>query len=136
MLSRSVEPGIPEVDLLSPVPVAVRPDGGTSICAVLLLRSRPGESSSVEANGFPNSDLAAIGSDPVVADFTTLSACCSLTVIFAVEMCVLMNVVESVLVTRRQIKSRKLQSNAENRQAAVAMADEPPSIVESRSSKA
>jgi hypothetical protein len=136
ILSGSIEPGIPEVGLLSPVPMVPWPDEGTSICAILLPRSKSGESSSAETNGSPNVDLAAIGSDSVVADSKTLTLCCSLIVILVVEMCVLMIVVESVLATRRHIKSKELHINAENRQPAVAIADVPASVVEWRSSKA
>jgi hypothetical protein len=95
-----------------------------------LPRSKSGESSSAETNGSPNVDLAAIGSDSVVADSKTLTLCCSLIVILVVEMCVLMIVVESVLATRRHIKSKELHINAENRQPAVAIADVPASVVE------
>jgi hypothetical protein len=115
VLSGSDEPDIPEVGLVSPVPMALCPGGGTSFCAILLPSSRSEFSSSIEANGSLDADLAAIGSESVVADSKTLTPCCSLTVILVVVMCVLTIVVESVLATRRQIKSRELQSKVESR---------------------
>jgi hypothetical protein len=115
MLSGSDEPGIPEVGLVSPVPTALCPGGGTSFCANLLLSPRSEFSSSTEVIGSPDADLAAIGSESVVADSKALIPCCSLTVILVVVMCVLTIVVESALATRRQIKSRELQSNVESR---------------------
>jgi hypothetical protein len=100
---------------MSPVPKALCPGGGTSICAILLLSPRSESSCSIEANGSRDVDLAAIGSESVVADSKALTPCCSLTVILVVVMCVLTIVVESALAMRRQIKSRELQSKVESR---------------------